>query len=325
MRSGFSIRLLAVCLLLLTVLAGCGRSPLPAGPGTPSGAQNYLSLTDDAGRAVTMPQKPERIVVLSPSFLELLYAVDGTAIGRPSSRTGEIPAAARKVEEVGYVYNINIEKVVALQPDLVIAFQGIHEKLLPILESNHIPVIVVRMRTYQDVVDKIKLFGSIAGTTVKAEELAGTLEARRAEILRKVPDKPRKVAILHATAKSVSVELENSIAGSIAGQLGLKNVAVGSRPLESDPDATPYSLEKLVEADPELVFVVTMGQGAEIDKRMKADVENNPAWASLTAVRNGQVFFLPPELFLLNPGLRYPEAVAYMAKLAYPGVFADEQ
>lgn len=318
-------KLLVVGLTLAAVLTGCGRSQAPETGDNRTASQPFLSLTDDAGRAVSLPRQPGKIIVLSASFLDLLSAVDGKVIGRPSSKTGEIPPAAQSAEEIGYVYNINIEKVVALQPDLVIAYQGIHEKLLPILESNQIPVIMVRMRTYQDVVDKLKLFGRIAGSGGKGEALAGRLEEQRAALLDKVPERAVKVAILHATAKSVTVELENSIAGSIAQQLRLRNVATGSRSLESDPDATPYSLEKLVEADPDMIFVVTMGQTDDIEKRMRADVESNPAWSTLDAVQNKQVFFLPQELFLLNPGLKYPQAVEYMARLAYPEAFADGQ
>ncbi|MPN58193.1 hypothetical protein SDC9_205894 [bioreactor metagenome] len=130
---------------------------------------------------------------------------------------------------------------------------------------------------------------------------------------------------MHATAKSVTVELDNSITGSIAKQLRLTNIASGSKALESDPDATPYSLEKLVEADPDKIFVVTMGYGPEVENRIKGDVESNPAWAALSAVQNKQVYLLPEELFLLNPGLRYPEAVEHMAKLVYPEVFGHVQ
>jgi iron complex transport system substrate-binding protein len=314
-------KILVIGMLLLAILTGCSRSPIPQ-TAEKSQANSYLSVTDDAGRTVVLTHKPEKIVVLSTSFLDLLYAVGGKAIGRPSSKTAEIPADAQSLSEVGYVYNINIEKVVALQPDLVIAFQGINEKLVPILESNQIPVLLVKMRTYQDVIDKLKLFSSIAGTGTKGEEIARDMDGRLSAIAGKLPEKQVKVAILHATAKSVTVELENSIAGSVAKYLRLQNVAAGSRPLESDPDATPYSLEKLVEASPDMIFVVTMGQGSDIEKRMKADVESNPAWATLTAVKNKQIYFLPQELFLLNPGLKYPDAVEYMAKIVYPEVFA---
>lgn len=316
------IILLAIIALAM-LLSGCSGNSLQSKDKTVS--QEYLSITDDGGRTVNLEHKPVRTVVLSPSFLDILYAVDGTAVGRPSTKNLDVPAAARQVPEVGYVYNINMEKVVALEPDLVIAFQGIHEKLVPLLESNHIPVILVKMKTYQDVLDKVRLFSAIAGTQDKGEQIAREIEAKVRATTAKIPDKPVKIAILHATAKSVTVELENSIAGNAAKMLKLSNIAAGNLPLEGDPDNTPFSLEKLVESDPDIIFVTTMGKDPEIEKRMNIDVKSNPAWAGVKAVRNQKVYYLPQELFLLNPGLKYPDAVEYMARIAYPEVFGHEQ
>lgn len=310
-------------LIVLTILiTGCGMQSKQAAP--ENGRQvGYLTIKDDSGRSITLQHKPEKIVVLAPSFLELLYAVDGKAVGRPSSNSkSALPQQALDVPEVGFVYNINIEKVVSLQPDLVIAMQGPHDKLIPVLESNHIPVIVMRYKTYDDVFDKIGLFGDIAGTKDKAQALAQGMKDKLKGITDKLPAKTTKIAILHATAKSVSLELENSIAGNTAKVLRLQNVAAGSKPIDNGSDATPYSLEKLVESDPDIVFVVTMGNAAEIEKTMRDDVESNPAWASLRAVRDKKLLFLPSDLFLLNPGLRMPDAAEYMARLAYPEIYA---
>ncbi len=317
---GKALTLLIAAALLLT---GCGTGKQAA----PEAAKqaSYLAIKDDAGRVVVLPHKPDKIVVLSTSFLDLLYAVDGKAAGRPNSKTSAVPQQARAVPEVGYVYNVSLEKVVALQPDLVIAVQGMHEKLVPVLESGNIPVVLLRFKTYDDTLAKIKLFGDIAGTPEKAQAVTRDMQARLKAITDKLPGRTTKIAILHATAKSVTVELDNSVAGSMAMMLKLHNVAAGAQPLEAGADTTPYSLEKLVESDPDMIFVVTMGDAAEVGKRMQADVASNPAWSSLRAVRDKKVAFLPSDLFLLNPGLRLPEAAEYMARQAYPEVYADGQ
>ncbi len=315
-------------LLIMLLMAAIGARPTllakqaATGDRQPAG---YLKVTDDAGRTVVLQRKPSRIVVLSPSFLELLYAVDGKAVGRPSSSVdlSALPKQARSIPEVGFAYNINVEKVVALQPDLVVAMQGIQDALVPVLEGSQIPVIVLKYKTYDDVFNKIVLFGDIAGTKRKAAAMVQSLKAKLKQITDKLPNQTTKVAILRATSKSVSLELENSIAGNTAKLLKLQNVAAGSRPIDSGADLTPYSLEKLVENDPDLIFVVTMGKTAEIENTMRSDVENNPAWSTLRAVRNKKVVFLPSELFLLNPGLRIPESAAYMAKLVYPEVYGS--
>lgn len=64
-----------------------------------------------------------------------------------------------------------------------------------------------------------------------------------------------------------------------------------------------------------------MGPAEKIEERIRQDVMSNPAWATLRAVKEGKVYVLPERYFLLNPGLYYPDAVAYMARLAYPEVF----
>lgn len=319
---GASTRRLLFCFfcLFVVLLSGCaGKNQ--AVPLQDKIMTSYLTIHDDAQRVILLEKKPERIVVLSSSFLELLYAVDGQAVGRPSSRTADIPTKAKELPEVGFVYNVNLEKVIALQPDLVIGFQGIHEKLVPLLASSKIPVVLLKMKSYDDVINKTKLFGEITGNKTKAAERITAMDERVKAISEKLPVASKKVAILHATAKSVTLELESSIAGDIAKMLKIRNVAAGSKPLDSDMDSTPYSLEKLVEQDPDVILVVTMGQSGEIENRLKADVESNPAWSTLRAVKEKKVLFLPPELFLLHPGVQIADAVEYMAKAVYPEVY----
>lgn len=100
----------------MLLAAGCG------GVGTQTGGDKaYLQLTDAAGRQVSLAKKPERVVSLSPSYLSMIEAVGGTVVGRASSKVGKIPESMKSVPEVGMVYNINMEALVGLKPDLVLA------------------------------------------------------------------------------------------------------------------------------------------------------------------------------------------------------------
>ena len=78
-----------------------------------------------------------------------------------------------------------------------------------------------------------------------------------------------------------------------------------------------------MKSDPELIFITSMGTDAAIENRLRSDVQSNPAWNSLQAVRENKIIFLPEQLFLINPGLQYPKAVEYMAKTVYPEVFTN--
>lgn len=312
---------ISIISIVVLALTGCGSQGKEKQTAQSSG--EYLKIVDDAGRTVVLPQKPQRIVVLSTSYLDLLYGVGGQAIGRPSSKTPLMFPVAQSVADIGFVYNINNEKVLSLQPDLVIGFQGIHEKMIPILESSKIPVVMLKMKTYDEILAKIKLFGDIAGTQEQAKTVMEQMQVKVNSVTAKLPAQSKKVVILHATAKNVTVELENSLAGNVAKILKIKNIAVGSKAMDSDPEITPYSLEKLVEGDPDAILVVTMGNMADIETRMKTDIASNPAWGGLRAVKNGQVFFLPADLFQLNPGIRFHESVEYMAKVVYPEVYGN--
>ncbi|TCS82050.1 ABC transporter substrate-binding protein [Pectinatus cerevisiiphilus] len=307
-----------VCMMAVVFMAGCGDTAKDAK------TESYLTIEDDAGRTVTLAKKPERIVALSTSFLEPLHEVDATVVGCPSSKMG-IPDYYKDVEKVGAVYNINIEKVVSLQPDLVIAMKGMNDKFVANLESNNIPVIVLDMKSYDQVKHSLDIFSQITGEQDKAKGIIAAMDKKIEDIKGKLPQETKRVAILHSTAQDVTVQLDDSIAGSVAKMLGFVNVAADTKPLDNNPDAAPYSLEALVKEDPDVIFVTSMGDMQTIKKAMQDNVENNSAWQTLRAVKENHVYYLPQKLFLLNPGMHYPEAVETMAKELYPQLFTEDK
>ena len=315
------ILLLLICLALV-VSAGCGSNNndrKEAGTAVQNTA--FLTVTDASGRQIALASQPQRVVSLSPSYLGMIEAVGGKIVGRAASRVGNIPASMKDVPEVGLVYNINMESLVALKPDLVLAGRNQHDKFVPLMESNNIKVIELDAKTYQEVKDTVTLLGKIYNTQDKAIAENALLDSEIKQVTDKLPqqDKKKRIVIMHATASSVTVEGSRSIAGCVSDILGFENVA--AKALQGKSDKTPYSMESLVEQDPELIFITSMGKPEEIENRLRADFKNNPAWNSLKAVKDGKIYVLPERLFLLNPGLRYPEAVKYMAQQVYPEVF----
>ena len=319
MKKNYCMYAALCCLLLFSLLiAACG--PQKKETGTAGSGNSFAVLQDDAGRSVTLKERPQRIVVLSASFLEPLHAVGGDVVGRPDSKTS-MPDFAKAAASVGEVYQIDMEKVLACEPDLVIVNKGMNEKLLSTLESNGIPAIVVDMKSYDDVKRELHLFAQITGETAKGDALVQEMDTKIQAVQQKIPPEKKRVAILHSTAQGLSVQLDGSIAGSVAKMLGWENVASGMTPLEKDPDAAPYSMETLVEQNPDIIFVTSMGKLEEIKKSMQQTIDGNPAWQSIPAIQKGQIYYLPQNLFLLSPGIHYPEAVETMAKLIYPEVF----
>ena len=289
--------------------------------GTPAAEQSsqgsYATITDDNGRTVSFDKKPERIVVTSASFLEPLYAVGGEVVGRPDSKS-KIPEAAKSVTNIGRVYQIDAEKVLALTPDLVILNRGMNEKLVETLAANHIKTLVIEMKSYEDVKREIGTFATLTGETAKGDELIRKMDADIEAVRTSIPQEKKRVAIIHSTGQGLSVQLDGSIAGNIANILGWENTAAGMPALDKNPDAAPYSMETLVAQNPDIIFVTSMGEEAEIRASMEAMFAESPAWQSVSAVRDGRVYYLPQELFLFSPGIEYPAAVKYMARLVYP-------
>lgn len=313
------ILFLMLMVMMAAVISGCGSSPSAGGPVSSS---SYAVITDDLGREVVLAKKPERIVVTSASFLEPLEAVDGAKliVGRPDSKT-KMPAFAKELPSVGKVYQIDAEKVLACNPDLVIINKGMNEKLVDALESNGVKTLVLDMKSYEDVKREVGILAQVTGAKEKGEQLVADMDAKIQAVRDKIPQDKRRVSVIHSTNQGLTVQLEGSIAGSVAKMLGWENVAAGTTPLEKNPDAAPYSLETLVAQNPELIFVTSMGKMDAIKSEMDEEMKGNPAWQSVQAVREGKVYYLPQDLFLLSPGIHYPEAVEVMAKCVYPEVF----
>jgi len=307
--------LLAVMLAMVMLLAGCGQEKPQA-----TDSANFAVVTDDLGRTVELKAKPARIVVTSASFLEPLESVGGAdlVVGRPDSKT-KMPDYAKDIASVGKVYQIDTEKVLACQPDLVIINKGMNEKLVDAMEKSGIKTLVLDMKSYEDVKREVVTLAEVTGSPEKGQQLVKDMDDKIAAVKNSMPQGTRRISIIHSTSQGLTVQLDGSIAGSVANMLGWENVASGSKPLEKNPDAAPYSMETLVAQNPEIIFVTSMGKLEAIKASMEETMQG-PAWQSIPAVKNKQVYYLPQELFLLSPGIHYPEAVATMAKCVYPDV-----
>lgn len=320
MRKFFS--LIFTVLVLCLCISGCTSLTRDAGVST------ITKITDDNQREVTLKKIPERIVVLSPSFLDLVEAVDGKVVGRAKTQVGKVPAFAKDAAEVGFIFNINVEKIVELKPDLVIAYKGMHERYLDTLGSNNIPVVVLNLKSYDDVKHSMLTIGKIMHKDAKAQEVVAKLDKDIDATVSKLPKHERSVAILHITSMGITMEKETSIAGCCAKMLKMHNVVQGetkpvSGPMGTQPDKAPYSLEDLLEKNPQVILITSMGAPRDAEGNPKLDIMKHEAWQSIAAVKNKQVFFLPDDLFLLNPGLEYPKAVRYMAARMYPDVVKE--
>ena len=310
-KSSISIGLILSFLIML--VSGCG-APSATNKEVSTSNSVFLSVSDDSGKTITFDKYPTRVICFSSSYLNLLNAVDANVIGKSSSKNIVPPDRYKDIPNVGPVTNINIEKVISLKPDCVVGIEGIHNKFEAILTQNHIKMIRLNGKTFTDVKRHLKILGKVVGTEDKAQKAIDDMNVSVKETVANFNFKNLKIAILHATAKYVTVELDSSIAGSIAKEINLNNIASQDLPISDKSDKTPFSLEALVERNPEILFITTMGNVEKIKTKFYENMKSNPAWNSLEAVKENNIVFLPENLFLINPGINYPEAVNYMAK-----------
>lgn len=332
----FTLTLLAA--LLLISAAGCGKPPAAdnavesseAGSAAPAVQLSepadapFLTFTDDAGREVELPAQPQRIVVLSPQLLDLWYAVDGTAIARATSTGGSVPDKAKEIEDVGGMTTVNTEKLLSLKPDLVLGSTSFHSELAGILEESKVPFALFTLSTYTDLKEKAQLFGKLAGTEAKAAEALSTLESQITDLTAKAPaDQAPTFIMLNVTPSSISVQREHTVGLEVAEMLHMKNVAATLEASQKSPSTAPFSLEKIVELDPDYVFILIHGAREDGEKKIESDLAGQPAWASLRAIKEKRMAILPSDLLLSNPGFRLNESVEYLAKLVYPDAYTD--
>ena len=283
--------------------------------------EDKITVTDALGNKVSLKKNPQRVICLYNSYLDLWYLAGGTVVGRIDNNSG-VPKGAENVETVGTMNAPNVEKIIALKPDLVIlrpAMKG-QGQIIDILKSNNIPYLGLEYENINEYLSAMEIFTQLTGRQDLYKKYALDVKAKVDGVIGKVPTSRKpKVLLMFGTAKNVNVRLSNSSVGSMFKDLGAVNIADDSR--VADEDSTVFSMEKVIERGPDFIFVQTMGDIEEVKKRIQKDVEENPAWKSLSAVKNSKYIYLPPELYHYKANDRYGEAYEELAKILYPDVF----
>ena len=165
--------LMIICVAIL--ICGCGEEKISQ-PVEVTQQKIFATIEDDAGRKVILTKKPARVVVTSAGFLEPLHKVGVEIVGRPDSKN-KTPDWAKNIPSVGAVYQIDTERLLACAPDLVIVNKGMNEKLLPVLDENKIPALVVELKTYDDFKRGLKIFSTISGDVAAGDKIIADMDA----------------------------------------------------------------------------------------------------------------------------------------------------
>ena len=280
-------------------------SPAPS----PSAAAFPVTLKDDEGTEVTIPAEPEKIVSLTPATTEILFVIGaGDRVVGKVQDIANFPPEAAGIPEVATFSDVDVEQIVALEPDLVIsAGVGLTQgDAVEQLRRADIPVVVTYPESIDEALSGIRLVGQATGLSETADSLAIAMEQRLDELERlaaTAAEKPRLFYEIDTTG-GIFTPPANSIYGEMFR-------LAGSEPIPGD-EFYAISLEELVAGDPEVILLGDAAYGVTPEA-----VADRPGWGGMTAVKDGRIYPID-DIVVTRPGPRLVEGLEALIRAIHP-------
>jgi iron complex transport system substrate-binding protein len=266
-----------------------------------------VDITDSNGDVITIESEPEKVVSVAPNLTELIYELGAgdKLVGR--SDYCDYPEEVSEVPSVGTIYEPNIETIIEMEPDVVVVSTHFDEENTAKLEELGIPVVTLYEETnVEGVYDMITTFGTLINRNAEAAQCVADMQDTIADVEAKVDglDKPTVYYVVgYGEYGDYTATGETFIAGMI-------DIAGGDNIAKDATDWT-YSLESLIEADPDIIV---------INEYSKDDFMSQEAYSELSAVQNGNVYTLDTNM-LDRQGYRNAEGILELAKIFHPEAF----
>lgn len=280
---------------------------------TPSLAR---TVTDQLGRTVAVPDEPRRIVSLAPNITEIIFALGQEHRLMGATRYSDFPPEAKKLPKVGSYVHLDLEKIVALKPDLCIAIKdGNPIAVAKRLESLKIPVYAVNPRNLETIMQTVLEIGGLINAEKKADLLVKDMDIRIQKVkslVTNVAHRPR-VFFQIGVSPIVSVGTHTFIHGLI--------VLAGGTNLAQGPISYPrFSREQVLALSPEVIIITSMARAA-VFEQVKAEWNK---WPDLPAVRNQRIF-LEDSNFFDRPTPRLVDGLELLVRLIHPELFEEAE
>ena len=308
--------LLALLLVSILALSGCGTNQTIQ---ESSQQEDGYTFTDAIGQEITV-HNPQRVVSLMGSFSEIWILAGGadtlvgTSYDTVDNRDLGLP---EDIAIVGTYQNPNIEEILALNPDLVLLSSETtrtdsHVALKDALNGADIPAAYFSVTHFENYLNMLKICTDITGNQDAYQTNGIAVEERIAQIIADSKTETSPSVLLMITySGGIRAQSSDTMTGKMLSELGCKNILDDYPSMLQD-----FSVEKIIETDPDYIFVIPMGNDdALAQKNLKENVESNPAWNSLTAVKNDRYILLPKDKFLYKPNAVWDESYAYLAAL----------
>lgn len=271
---------------------------------------------DSLGRAVILSSAPMRIISLAPNITEMIYflGLGDRLVG--VTRFSTFPIEAQSKPKVGIYTNINIEKVISLNPDLVIGtMDGNRREDVEMLEEVDIPVYVINPRTVGQVLDTLERLGEICGVTDRSERLVLSLRERVLRVGRAVRNREKPLVLLVINVRPLMSVNGNTIHHNIIQLAGGRNMT-GDQPITYPK----LNIEEVIRKGPDVIIISSMERGEEFEKAKQEWFR----WSTVPAVSKGKVYLIDSDL-IDRPAPRIVGGLEEMARLLHPEVVWDER
>lgn len=272
-----------------------------------------VEIEDNFGNKVTLEKEPMKIVSLAPNNTEVLFALGlGDRVVGVTSYC-DYPEEAKAKEIVGDFEGNNLEKIVELNPDLVLVYGAGNEEDNKVLKDAGIKVLGFMPETIDAVIKDIETVGKATGKNKEAAELVEAMNNKKNEILEKVKGQEEVKVFYEIWHDPLMAAGKGSFMDELITLAGGKNIA------EDAEGAYPqYDLEQLVERDPEVYLTAQ-----DMPDKTVESIKVRPGYEDISAIKNDRVYvFEGNEANVVSrPGPRIIEALEVVAKAIHPELF----
>ena len=249
-------------------------------------AHAEIVVHDDVGRTLRLAAPARRIVSLAPNITENLYAAGAGSFIVGVSDYSDYPHAAQQLPRLGSSDSLDLEAIVALRPDLVIAWKsGNPAAHLAKLKALGLPLFISETQKIDDIAQSIARFGELAGTSVVAAAAARAFRARLADLSSRYARRPKVRTFYQIWNKPLLTVNGKQLISDVMRLCGAENVFADLAQL-----APTVSVEAVLAADPEAIVASGM------DEARPEWLDMWQRWTDLTATARGNLFFVPPDL-----------------------------
>jgi iron complex transport system substrate-binding protein len=271
---------------LALAVAGCTSSGSPQATTSPTASSADTFPVTVGG--LTVSQRPSRIVVLSPTLTEMVYAVDAGAQVVAVDELSNYPTTTPKTTLSGF--KPNAEAIAKYTPDLVLLSND-QDNIVSQLRTLNIPTLLLEYaKNIDDTYSEIGDIGKVTGHTAAAQALVEKMKSDLDKLAAEVPHRDKTLSYYYELDPSYYSATSNTFVGALFTRASLVNIA---DPAGKDGNDFPkLSAEYIVKANPDLVFLAdTKCCGQSLDT-----VSKRAGWDAIGAVRNGQVITLDDDI-----------------------------